>query len=277
MRFQLFLSIFFACVLFNYSSAQVETKTGAASFSTLSAMRNADIKSSKALLYQTAGYYNTGDNGGGLFYWNANSTEQDDSSLVIRPSGIAFNQPGRYIRIVEGATLNILWFGGKPDGYFTTATSSNSFDNLPVINRMLSIIEKSQGRYNEIYLPMSHSVSFNGGYGYFFSNEIDVKTAVKIRGDAGNSTPATILIFNNSAGIKFLAPNAPLDKGRGTIQADAENLWLISSNVKTAQPDGTNNGMYADTKVDWPNIRVEYLQGNGFLIHGGTQGKGSWF
>ena len=58
------------------------------------------------------GYYATGDNGGGEFYWDATSTATANDGTIIQATGVT---TGRWIRIYDG-DLNTSWFGAKGDG-----------------------------------------------------------------------------------------------------------------------------------------------------------------
>src|SRR5688572_6513057 len=54
--------------------------------------------------------YLSGRNGG-RFFFDENAEAPDDSALVLRPEGMT---RGRWMRDVEGNTLNLLWFGAQP-------------------------------------------------------------------------------------------------------------------------------------------------------------------
>lgn len=58
-----------------------------------------------------AGYYATGDGGGGQFYGDVASTCTDNSGTCITPN----TGPGRWIRQMQGRTYNAKWFGAKGD------------------------------------------------------------------------------------------------------------------------------------------------------------------
>ena len=58
------------------------------------------------------GYYAKGDGGGGLFYWDATSTQADNGGTIIQATAIA---TGRWKRVFSGA-VNVKWFGAKGDG-----------------------------------------------------------------------------------------------------------------------------------------------------------------
>lgn len=58
------------------------------------------------------GYYLSGDNGGGDFYWDNSSTELDNGGTIIQVTGVSI---GRWKRVYSNQ-LNARWFGAKGDG-----------------------------------------------------------------------------------------------------------------------------------------------------------------
>src|ERR1700676_4229777 len=84
-----------------------------ASASSVTALRSvvADSSGNAYLL----GYYTANDGGGGLFVWNSASTAIDDGGTIIQPTYVSGSNPGRWLRVYDGA-LNALWFGLKNDG-----------------------------------------------------------------------------------------------------------------------------------------------------------------
>lgn len=84
------------------------------------------------------GYYNEGDYGGGLFYWDStNSTTQNNWSIFQSNN----SSTGRWIRVYDKKKLNIRWFGAKGDGVT---------DDAPIINYAVSVLSTTGG---EIIFP----------------------------------------------------------------------------------------------------------------------------
>jgi Pectate lyase superfamily protein len=87
--------------------------------------RTGDLASKSAgILHATVviakGCLTAGDRGGGLFYWDASSTETDNGGTVIQPHTIdptclPGSSPGRWIRIYDGP-IDVRWFGARGDG-----------------------------------------------------------------------------------------------------------------------------------------------------------------
>ena len=76
------------------------------------------------------GYWQPGDGGGGLFYWDENSTAAPDQGTVLTvpnqspPLLPEQLPPGRWLRIYSGP-LNVRWFGARGDGMQNDATAIN--------------------------------------------------------------------------------------------------------------------------------------------------------
>jgi hypothetical protein len=62
------------------------------------------------------GYYAEGDDGGGIFYWNAADTTADDGGATIASTVTGFTVTGRWKRLFLPVRVNIRWFGAKGDG-----------------------------------------------------------------------------------------------------------------------------------------------------------------
>lgn len=64
--------------------------------------------------YLVEGYDEVGDGGGGIFIWDPSSTLMDDGGLVIRPSSIDYDDPGRWLRLYDKGPVHAAWFGCVP-------------------------------------------------------------------------------------------------------------------------------------------------------------------
>jgi hypothetical protein len=57
-----------------------------------------------------------GDGGGGLFYWNSTSIDNDDGAITILPTGQLVGTPGRWKRVIEDGMVDPRWFGADITG-----------------------------------------------------------------------------------------------------------------------------------------------------------------
>lgn len=64
-------------------------------------------------LAQVLGYYEAGDGGGGVFYFDQDSSEANDDGIVIQPT---VSTSGRWIRRLDDSEINVRFFGAKGNG-----------------------------------------------------------------------------------------------------------------------------------------------------------------
>ena len=102
------------------------------------------ISGSTADKLEVLGYYEKGDGGGGLFYWDSESTEVDNGGTVIQATGVT---TGRWKRVFSGA-VNVKWFGILP--------SSSSIENSDRLDGLINILKKypeGSSSVQEVYIP----------------------------------------------------------------------------------------------------------------------------
>ena len=97
------------------------------------------------------GYHEAGDGGGGIFYWDAASTDADDGGTIIEPD---VGGTGRWAREMDGK-INVKWFGAKG-----SPANNKVDDTTPIYNAVVYGISNIV----EVYFP-------NPGTGsYYFVN-----------------------------------------------------------------------------------------------------------
>jgi len=75
-------------------------------------MKNLNTEIEANATVELLGYYSKGDGGGGTFYWDSTSIEDDNGGTIIEATGVV---DGRWIRNYSGA-VNVKLFGAVGDG-----------------------------------------------------------------------------------------------------------------------------------------------------------------
>lgn len=99
------------------------------------------------------GYSKPGDGGGGVFYWDLNTTDGDNDGTVIVPTVTPMPtvtpRTGCWKRIFDGA-IDVKWFGAKGDGTTDdTMAIQHALDT--VVDPKASVAQ--DGRGNTVVLP----------------------------------------------------------------------------------------------------------------------------
>jgi hypothetical protein len=98
-------------------------------------------RSASALVF-VLGYNETGDGGGGAFYWDKASALPDDGGLTIAPERGGEGILGRWRRVLDASgSLQVQWFGARCDG---RTPDDSAFQNA---------IAAANGRGGTILLP----------------------------------------------------------------------------------------------------------------------------
>ncbi|MGO4290889.1 hypothetical protein [Chitinophaga sp. RAB17] len=109
------------------------------------------------------GYYAPGDGGGGYFYWDASSTENDNSGTIIKGSSTT----GRWKRLYSGE-ISIAWFGITGNGTDETSLLSDLLKWVPN-GSVLDFQHKEIALYNTVTgvtsgdaIPLNKTVRLSG-------------------------------------------------------------------------------------------------------------------
>ena len=200
--------------------------------------------------------YLSGRNGG-RFYFDANAENPDDSVLVLQPEG---QSRGRWVRDVEGNTLNLLWFGAQPMKFPGQITGN--FDNTPVLQRALALVGMGK-RFKELYIPEDEK-----SYGYFFGSTVYIRTSVKIYGSAGTMYHRTTLFFNECKGFHIEDPTVGWNGATDVILMDLQ-LSNAGGFARTYRPyDESKPGIWTNVPPYFVNVHVNRFAGNGLTISG---------
>jgi hypothetical protein len=201
-----------------------------------------------------------GDGGGGSWYWEATSTEDDNLGLVLQPRG--HTGTGRWVRLWDQSVLHVIWFG--PD----------SEDIGSAIQTVVDLIFSWGGRVNGLIVKLP-----SGMWG--------IKTPVVIKrgfwvldggpGYGGSSqTPSTIYINDNFTTSVFTttwinqeaktAPVANLRIRNVTVSSDK-----IDQKPATYTVDGYVFNLEAFNQSLFENIRLNRIDGGGVYVNAAIQ------
>lgn len=139
------------------------------------------------------GYYEKGDGGGGTFYWDATSTEDDNGGTIIQATGVT---TGRWKRVFSGA-VNVAWFGAKGD-------ESNDITSL--VNSILSI-------YDNLYIP-------NGDFRVDGTITVPNNKTIRLDGK----------LYKRSANTSNVFPVIHLNGNYVSLIGGGVDSWVVSEN-----------------------------------------------
>jgi hypothetical protein len=134
------------------------------------------------------GFVAANDGGGGMFVWRATSTEKENGGTVVRPNSIRGQNPGRWVRLYDGA-INVRWFGaglGAADDapFVQQAIETAIHVGVPGSNSFGSTVYFPAGNYNvqqPIYIETS-DVAYQGWISVKVTGDGKFNTHIILRG-----------------------------------------------------------------------------------------------
>jgi hypothetical protein len=137
-----------------------------------------------------------GDNGGGVFYFDATCTLPEDGIMVFG-SGV-----GRFRRHLTENKLWLTWFGGRADCNKNSIPFPSTTDNLLPLYRALDFIVENP-QFHTLVIPAGQQ-----NHGCYFSETPIVKTQVSIIGESagGMYNNTSCLIVHGNKGLQVLFP-----------------------------------------------------------------------
>lgn len=223
----------------NSNIQQVVTAENA--FDSIAALKKAELdtaqinatSSSPNKCVQVLGYYEPGDGGGGLFYWDSQSTEIDNEGTIIEPAIKGFSGTGRWKRIIEGS-INVKWFGAIGDDDVNSAVSNTA--------RIQGAIDYAYNKEKNVIVPSGT---------YYVTNSFTVPTSLVGNGgfDACLNIPSTIKIHGEGKGSTIIKTNNIDDTIFGSTDIyvasiEISNMSLVGNNRKPGSGCGIRIGHY---------------------------------
>lgn len=192
------------------------------------------------------GYYEPGDSGGGVFYFDSANTSTPDNGLIVQPKFFTGN--GRWIRsVAENSAVNVRMFGAKGNGKFN--------DTQPFANAIAVS--------DSIYVP----------FGRWKVGGLKInRNGVTIEGAANTQiTPAnTTLTSNDSHIIKVSANNVTIRNlwfdGAPHTQVLVDNNMLNYRHFNNVHLNGHNAITFLDGSQNWSVSKSRFENFNGNMI-----------
>ncbi|MBD2753739.1 pectate lyase family protein [Spirosoma validum] len=160
--------------------------------SSLSQLRS--VGGSASQRTQLLGRVTPGDGGGGDFFWNPNSTADDDGAMVIKVPGI---NVGRYHRM-PGPRVSPLHFGAKGDGYTDDSAAVQAAINYVLKANHPGQTSPYDGNPGSLFL-------YKGEYRI---KDVEINGSIKIEGEGGGTyAQSYFVVIANHTGI-WLGPDS---------------------------------------------------------------------
>jgi len=125
-------------------------------------MKNLNTEIEANATVELLGYYSKGDGGGGTFYWDSTSIEDDNGGTIIQATGVV---DGRWIRNYSGA-VNVKWFGAVDGGDDCTdavnAAAEAAKDYGDYTEKRIEIIGEKYTILGTVYLRLGQSLYGEG-------------------------------------------------------------------------------------------------------------------
>lgn len=105
-----------------------------------------------------------GDQGGGIFIWDAANSSADNGATIVNPTGNAGN--GRWVRLVR-SEVNVKWFGAKGDGVtddavaVQTAVNTGATVIFPAGNYVLGQTITASTKHLKLFSEESATITVN--------------------------------------------------------------------------------------------------------------------
>jgi len=243
------------------------------------------------------GFYISGDGGGGLFYWDDTSTATPVQGIIIQ---IGSQNPGRWIRRIEGYAFNALWFGAKRmTAPITTNASNDSVtDNAPIFRIARSYISSLYSTGGILYYPNGYfrfadsvavpqglTVEGMGQFATVFYADMKAQNSLRIAGyrslfmcygggSGGTGLPPVIVNSFGYINLKNFGIVSSFSSGGGVTPlhftmkngVELRNGFFRMENVWISGGDSSGVFAYELIQNRFDNIRVDSAVTSGFHL-----------
>lgn len=199
------------------------------------------------------------DGGEGFFYYKAEMLEDDDDGIIIRPKGIYYDKPGRWVRHLDGP-INVNYYGA--------IGSHNSDSASEKIQRAIDFAANNKyNDWNKVHgrndITKGNTVYFPNG-NYIIDKALILKDGVTLRGEGYN----TFLTAKSNSGLDYIIK---MEEGR--VICHMEKFVLIGNSRNTdaggiylqARFD-PSDGLGGMSRSTFKNIEIIDIDGHGLVL-----------
>ncbi|MEN0055423.1 MAG: glycosyl hydrolase family 28-related protein [Mucilaginibacter sp.] len=197
-----------------------------------------DLRTTVGTIDTTAdvlGYYSPGDGGGGHFYWDNSSNEQDNNGTIFSTGSI-----GRWKRLYSGE-INVKWFAARGD---------NTSDNYPAFSAVSDFLSNSPYG-GTMYIP-------EGSYlletGVEFNQLVGDESAIRRISVNGSGMGSTEIIYNGTGNALRFYSQFP---GALVQNYSLSNFKLTK---KAALYQGTGVKIEYSAFMEMHNVRINLFE-----------------
>jgi hypothetical protein len=167
-------------------------------------MKNLNTEIEANATVEVLGYYSKGDGGGGTFYWDSTSIEDDNGGTIIEATGVV---DGRWIRNYSGA-VNVKLFGAKGTGLVED-------DDTEAIQNALNYCDVNKVK---LWVPVAT---------YIINGELSIESYINLEGEGTTSK------FLTQSEFKFTNPIL------GSVMIYGTNVDYQLKNMRFSTDDET--------------------------------------
>ena len=209
-------------------------RIGSVVVDTIANMKNLNPEIEANATVEVLGYHSKGDGGGGTFYWDSTSTEDDNGGTIIEATGVV---DGRYIRNYSGA-VNVKWFGAV-DGADSTAA-----------------FQAAAATGKNILIPR--------GYSFYINDTINITSNMTVFAYGAS------VIWDGANTLPLFRINAPAENIfiKGGIYLGESSAWLQSNGVAENPSSITDYARYIveDIRVSGALIFIDAQKAARFKV-----------